>query len=798
MNRKKQPTRFLKPIITISLVFLTLGLQAQSTESLTVVDANTGRSNKSKNEVDKGGPSDSTNLGKSKGKGFITKPARNVAIPPNAPSIGLNLGLANPFGAFKGGEFPAGSGTMLIIHGGYSWSNIGVDFEAGSFKLPIEKKLEAQMDDFGLALDGVNDPQYTITYVSEDWKIRYFGTGPLIPLEKGPVQFQIAPRLGLVNVKTPEFSVQTVEIPRNPPTPPYLLLDYPSVKYTIPYLSFETNVTYRFSNNLSASFWTNYFTTDVFGAKEYMYTFRNIPEYNQITGYQIGEIEDSYLDEKTTNFFLNTMNVGLGLTYTFAKKSDKPTRPQNKPEDREFMVCFPPELKAPDNGQNFYLNKKGQKERPYYRWTDDPISQSKVTRHIFKLYDETGKVIYQKETKKEIVTHNGELERVYQTLFNEKDPETAKRTLTWRVTTQYKDCEDQESESKDLSFYKSGTNIRFDIINVECDVPAFDTLGNVNYTAEVTVKNDGDPGDNDFTVYPHEITISKDNNTGTPQISVSDLSYCPGSVPNEILLEPGDEITVCFKFSLPFGETMAFATGYYSVGNNLGNPNVNHDPIRDNDSLPNCICNVCDDWRILTRNPQFREINSPNANMQISSGISIQNSDPIVEVKAEIVYVERNVTNEECIGCVTDEVNMGLATGGQAFQFGTPGSPNPWDNQGNATIIEDAENPDGYGNQLSWRANDPDAGIPNLASTFRISLNLPETPFEECCDQSYRVCVRYVFTDINCQTCDRVICYGYYTDPGGGGTGGGTGTGTDTGSVGAKSTIKIPGRSTNF
>jgi hypothetical protein len=775
LNQLSPPfAHLLKLFLTTLLVYLACSIQAQST---TVVDANSGRSNKTKNVMDKGEPSDSTKLDTD--HNAITLPARNVSIPINTPGFGLKTGIANPIGVLKGNEFTAGSGMLVGINVGYDWSTFGLSFESGKFGFSLEKNLEARMDSFGLALDNVDEPQYTITYTDNAWKATYFGIGPRLTTGKGPVQFQIAPRIGLVGVKLPGYSVQTVPVfnPQAGGIAPYLLLDYPSESYTIPYLSFETSIKYQFSGNFSASVWTDYMSTAFAGPKEYTITFWEIYEYNQRPGYQIGELQDGGYEDKVVDFFLNTINVGVGLTYTFGKKLERKKTFKNKPEDREFMACFPPELKAPDNGQNYYLNKE---DRPHYRWTDDPTSQSKVTGHVFKLYDETGKVIYQRETKKEIVTHNGELERVYKSLFNEKDPETAKRTLSWRVTTQYKDCEDQESGSKDLNFYKSGTDLRFDIINIECDAPPFDTSGNVNYSAEVTIKNDGDPSDNDFTVYPHEITISKDNNTGTPQISVTDLSYCTGSVPNEVLLEPGDDITVCFKFSLPFGETMAYATGYYSVGNNLGSSSVNHDPIRDNDSLPNCICNVCDDWRILPRNPRFREVNSPNANMQLSSGISIQNSDPIMEVKAEIVYVERNVSEENCSGCATDAMDMGLTPGGQAFQLGTPGSPNPWDMQGIATLVED-ENGDGYANQLVWHADDPDAGIPNLASTFTISLNLPETPFEDCCDQNYRVCVRYTFTDINCQTCDILICYDTGEASSGGGSGGGSGTGSGTG-----------------
>ena len=61
----------------------------------------------------------------------------------------------------------------------------------------------------------------------------------------------------------------------------------------------------------------------------------------------------------------------------------------------------------------------------------------------------------------------------------------------------------------------------------------------------------------------------------------------------------------------------------------------------------------------------------------------------------------------------------------------------------------------------------------------------------DCCETKYKVCIKYTFTDINCQTCDIVVCYEYDSSQQsvGNGTGVGTGVGNQQNNNG---TVLIP------
>ena len=60
--------------------------------------------------------------------------------------------------------------------------------------------------------------------------------------------------------------------------------------------------------------------------------------------------------------------------------------------------------------------------------------------------------------------------------------------------------------------------------------------------------------------------------------------------------------------------------------------------------------------------------------------------------------------------------------------------------------------------------------------TLQLYIDLPDISSLDCCENKYEVCVRYTFTDINCQTCDTVICYEYNTSSTSTGNGGGIGS----------------------
>jgi hypothetical protein len=44
-------------------------------------------------------------------------------------------------------------------------------------------------------------------------------------------------------------------------------------------------------------------------------------------------------------------------------------------------------------------------------------------------------------------------------------------------------------------------------------------------------------------------------------------------------------------------------------------------------------------------------------------------------------------------------------------------------------------------------------------TTLQLNLSLPPKHISACCADTLKICVKYTFTDINCITCDEVVCY---------------------------------------
>jgi len=48
-------------------------------------------------------------------------------------------------------------------------------------------------------------------------------------------------------------------------------------------------------------------------------------------------------------------------------------------------------------------------------------------------------------------------------------------------------------------------------------------------------------------------------------------------------------------------------------------------------------------------------------------------------------------------------------------------------------------------------------GSGDQTTTFNVSV--PKKSTLSCCDDTIKICVKYSFTDIDCKTCDTIICY---------------------------------------
>lgn len=294
--------------------------------------------------------------------------------------------------------------------------------------------------------------------------------------------------------------------------------------------------------------------------------------------------------------------------------------------------------------------------------------------------------------------------------------------------------------------------------NITCDFPAYDSSGNIKYRGEVFIQNSPN-NTTSITIPRQNFTVSNTSNldiTNVTQIaSPGPLGVLIGF---PIILSPGGNATVYFEFSRPIGEIQtSLSFNYHETGFSdlLTNEFSNAD-------LPNCICDCKNDWQYTDTEHKLNKFNVQGFpfNFQIAQSLKIVGVSPIMEVKAEVINVQHITNDPQCNTCVKQENKMGLFSFVPGFlKPRLSGSPNDWIHGLDADKGADI-NSDDYSNQAIWKAKDPTIGVDfSVAQRFILPVSLPDSSSLSCCEHTYKVCVRYTFTDINCVSCSYDQCY---------------------------------------
>lgn len=140
---------------------------------------------------------------------------------------------------------------------------------------------------------------------------------------------------------------------------------------------------------------------------------------------------------------------------------------------------------------------------------------------------------------------------------------------------------------------------------------------------------------------------------------------------------------------------------------------------------------------------------------------------PIKQIRISILNFETKSTNKDCLTCESNTNSYGTMSVLENFMGGGKdaiegmvyptnpvtaaciGCPPTW-RRGRLTheVIWGSNNGPGY--------NLMDV-IGDQSTTFTVSV--PKKSTLRCCDDTIKICVKYSFTDIDCKTCDTIICY---------------------------------------
>lgn len=138
----------------------------------------------------------------------------------------------------------------------------------------------------------------------------------------------------------------------------------------------------------------------------------------------------------------------------------------------------------------------------------------------------------------------------------------------------------------------------------------------------------------------------------------------------------------------------------------------------------------------------------------------------IKKIRISVVNFESTSKNNECLSCESGTNRYGsmivpqnIMGGGkdpiEGMSYPTTsnavicsGCPPAWNKRLSSEVIWGSDTGAGY-NLMD--------GSGDQGTTFDIVL--PKKSTINCCDDTIRICIKYSFTDIDCRTCDTVICY---------------------------------------
>jgi hypothetical protein len=141
---------------------------------------------------------------------------------------------------------------------------------------------------------------------------------------------------------------------------------------------------------------------------------------------------------------------------------------------------------------------------------------------------------------------------------------------------------------------------------------------------------------------------------------------------------------------------------------------------------------------------------------------------PIKQIRISIINVETNSTNKDCLTCESRanfygsmSVPQGITGGGKDAIEGMVYPTDPL-TMACFPIPCPTWRPGRLSHEVIWGSMSGPGynlmdGVGDQSTTFNVFV--PKKSTLSCCDDTIKICVKYSFTDIDCKTCDTIICY---------------------------------------
>ena len=304
---------------------------------------------------------------------------------------------------------------------------------------------------------------------------------------------------------------------------------------------------------------------------------------------------------------------------------------------------------------------------------------------------------------------------------------------------------------------------------MEAKCSGYDSLGNVCYTITENwrVVNDRYP-----TVYLSTNSIHTVKICGGLSIPITNfISSPPGFPPSTISLSNSDYLfTISYNVCVPPGVScLETELGYRDTPTLTNNSNTSRES--EHIQLIPCVCDYCGklERQIDAQITESLLLHSNTHSMydELAIKVDFVHPNPLYRVNVEIIDYEHYVDNKNPVCsalCNKNDDSYGTFTEGPLLISYHPIFINyinrmipfaGWKNNGYPYSYS---NNDGssISRELVWES-DGVAGV-NISGSFQIlTIGLPE--FNKCCEDNFRLCLRYSFTDTKCRVCDKVVCY---------------------------------------
>ena len=633
-----------------------------------------------------------------------------------APYIGINL----PQGELK--DFSKNGAVFGISIDKYLSENfaLGIDFNY-------------QSNDFSNPFDfsNISAPYSILNATNGKWNTSTITVGPTYRWGSSKFNAEIFAKLGLLYLKTPQ-AASVLQYPDGTKT----IFDLPVQERSGFGVTSGIRLNYQISKNLSLFLNPQY----VYGSAKIEYCNCGLDNLNNP---ELIIDQDPIKETFSPSYF----NVNAGLTFSLGGEGNDSSKNINEAEGGQDDVCGETFLHSPYDKESFNLNIK---KVLIFRWKNQ--TPQNVKNYILRISDDNNNLIYEKEIK----TNSFDSDKKLINLLKESSKD---KIYSWNITTNFKNCESTVTENSTFSAGSRAGTIHD--ITLSCDSPAYTDTGNLLLTGELVFFNSS--YSNMLTVDLNDISINDTSDIPISGAVISNLRYCstgnPVIFPISIPASNTPSPTICFDLELPSGTTNIISRISGIVD---GTNQSSGDP----DSVPNCVCNICEDWEFNDTEHTLNKFNIQGFpfNFQMAQSLQIIGAAPIMEVKAEIIRVRHVANDPQCYTCTKHEDKMGLFSFAPNFlqpRISGTSAQNDWTNGADAIKGTDTNN-DNYSNQAIWRAKDPSVGVDfNLMKRFILPISLPDPSSLDCCEHTYEVCVRYTFTDINCASCSYDRCYLY-------------------------------------